>query len=62
MAKFAIAPAHCPTDLYAAGYDDNRFDTEQEARDAIASLRALGGEWAIEWIVVPLTDPADIIK
>lgn len=47
---YRIVPAGT-TDVYAAG-DGNEFETRDEAEAAIASLRALGGEWAIEWSVI----------
>lgn len=35
---FFIAPVSDPTDAYAAGYDGNQFDTENEALDALSEL------------------------
>lgn len=51
-ARFAVAPASNPDDLYAAGFDGNRFDNEHEARAAIDSLRSLGGDFDVNWTVV----------
>lgn len=48
---FYLAPASAPSDAYAAGYDGTGFATAAEAQEAIPGLRALGGEWDIEWIV-----------
>jgi hypothetical protein len=49
--RYYLAPASNPTDTYAAGYDDNVFDTLAEAEAAIPALCALGGEWDHEWVV-----------
>lgn len=52
LGRFALAPASAPTDLYAAGYDGNRFDSRAEAEQAIPNLRACGAEFDVDWIVV----------
>lgn len=49
--RFWIAPASDPRDRYAAGYNGNRFATKGEAQQAIESLRRLGGEWDVAWVV-----------
>lgn len=50
--KFFIAPATAPTDAYAAGYDANVFDTEEEAEAFIPALRTCGEDFAAtEWTV-----------
>lgn len=45
---YRIVPAGT-RNVYAAGYDGNRFNTIEETEAAIDSLRALGGEWDIDW-------------
>lgn len=45
---YRIVPAGT-RNVYAAGYDGNRFDTIEETEAAIDSLRALGGDFDIDW-------------
>ena len=47
-----LAPASDPRDEHAAGYDENVFAFREEAEAAIPSLRAIGPEFAVEWIAV----------
>lgn len=39
-------------DVYAAGYDGNKFESREEATAAIAGLRACGHEYDHEWDVI----------
>lgn len=48
---YRIVPAGT-RDTYAAGEAANHFETRAEAEAAIASLRALGGEWDHDWDVL----------
>lgn len=48
---WVVVPAGT-TDRYAAGYRANKFASASEARRAVESLVALGGEFAIEWDVI----------
>lgn len=56
---YYIAPERDRSDRYAAGYDGNRFESQEEAIEAIESLRAMGGEWDIEWVIVEMRDADD---
>ena len=49
--RFWIAPTADPRDRYAAGYEGNHFRTRLEAQRAIASLRALGGDFDVPWVI-----------
>jgi hypothetical protein len=49
--RYWIAPASDPKDRYAAGYDGNQFSSRKEAEAAIRSLRRLGGEFDVAWVV-----------
>ena len=48
---YRVVPAGTD-DVYAAGADANHHATEAEAEETIASLRALGGEWDIDWDII----------
>lgn len=48
---FFIAPVTNPTDEYAAGYDNNRFATREEAEAEIPHLAAALNTEASDWIV-----------
>lgn len=49
--RFWISPAADPRDRYAAGYEENHFQTRREAQRAIASLRKLGGDFDVSWVI-----------
>jgi len=49
---FFVAPAYDLTDRYAAGFDSNRFESRDQAEEAIDSLRSLGGDFDIDWVIV----------
>lgn len=48
---YYIAPVSNPEDAYAAGYDGNQFDSEQEALDAIPELAETLGTNEDDWTV-----------
>jgi hypothetical protein len=49
--EYWIAPASDPRDRYAAGRDANSFTSRREAQVAIRSLRRLGGDMDVPWII-----------
>lgn len=56
MTTYKIAPATDPADFYAAGFNSNDFETEEEASEAIPGLRACGEDFDHEWVVVEVVD------
>ena len=53
MTRYRVAPVSDPGDFWAAGYA-NWFNSEDEAREAIASLASVGLGTEEEWTVVPV--------
>lgn len=52
---YKIVPAGTK-DIYAVGYDGNRFSTETEAHEAVSHLKELGEEWDISYDVIEIEE------
>lgn len=52
MNTYHLAPASDPQDIYAAGYDGNKFESVEDALSAIPGLRAVDEDYDHEWVVV----------
>ncbi len=57
---FRIVPTGT-TDTYAAGRDGNNFDSREEAKAAIPSLRQCGPDMDIDWDVIEEQEEITVI-